>query len=152
MKYLITGDLKDVCKKCKLSVEATGIIIGINCGTCPIRTAVEVKERETGYWWCPQCKEEVIPERVTHQGYHDSCGSRVDWKGPIPSKQSVPAGLVERLREQIKCAISNMDLYRHKFHKGAESKIELTPCLDEVLKCLERCDRICASNTPTPKD
>jgi len=59
MKYLITGDLKDVCKKCKLSVEATGIIIGINCGTCPIRTAVEVKERETGYWWCPQCKEAV---------------------------------------------------------------------------------------------
>ena len=34
---------------------------------------------EKGHWWCPSCKEAVIPQRVTFQENHDTCGHPVEW-------------------------------------------------------------------------
>jgi len=31
------------------------------------------------FWYCKQCKEEVIPENVTFQELHDRCGHPVLW-------------------------------------------------------------------------
>jgi hypothetical protein len=35
-----------------------------------------------GYWYCPNCKEEVSPETVTFQELHDLCGHPVRFIEP----------------------------------------------------------------------
>ena len=54
-----------------------------------------------GYWWCPECEEEVASTRVTFQECHDTCGRHVIWKEPIASRQSaektVPMELLRRI-------------------------------------------------------
>jgi hypothetical protein len=32
-----------------------------------------------GYWWCPNCREEVDSRNVTFQEKHENCGHSVDW-------------------------------------------------------------------------
>lgn len=60
------------------------------CATLPIeawntRSPVESPNQsgavgvEKGHWWCPSCKEAVIPQRVTFQENHDTCGHPVEW-------------------------------------------------------------------------
>lgn len=43
-----------------------------NCNIC--------YEESDGYWWCPECKEEVIACTVTFQELHENCGCAVIWK------------------------------------------------------------------------
>jgi hypothetical protein len=33
--------------------------------------------KDTSYWWCPECMEEVDPHNVTFQEFHDKCGCKV---------------------------------------------------------------------------
>ena len=33
-----------------------------------------------GFWWCNECKEEILPQNVTYQECCDFCGNRVEWK------------------------------------------------------------------------
>lgn len=40
---------------------------------------LEKENQPVGYWFCPNCKEAAIPERVTFEELHDTCGHRVQW-------------------------------------------------------------------------
>lgn len=31
------------------------------------------------HWWCPVCKQAILPQNVTFEEYHDTCGSPVEW-------------------------------------------------------------------------
>jgi hypothetical protein len=47
-----------------------------------------------GQWWCPLCKESPIPQRVTFEENHDTCGHPVEWiefvkQAPKPSQGMV---------------------------------------------------------------
>lgn len=43
-----------------------------------------VRECETnGYWWCPECEEEVDGRNVTFHEEHDKCWRYVEWKEPL---------------------------------------------------------------------
>jgi hypothetical protein len=37
-----------------------------------------------GYWFCPNCREEIGGYNVTYQELHDSCGYPVIWIEPEP--------------------------------------------------------------------
>ena len=50
---------------------------------------------EPGYWWCPECEEEVTSTRVTFQECHDTCGRHVIWKEPIAALRAAQ----ERIKE-----------------------------------------------------
>jgi hypothetical protein len=55
-----------------------------------------------GYWWCPECEEEVASTRVTNQECHDTCGRHVVWKEPIASHQSASEPSAEKaLRDAL---------------------------------------------------
>jgi hypothetical protein len=45
---------------------------------------------EKGYWWCPNCKEEVSSTTVTYQELHDTCGHPAEWIEPVPRYKSKP--------------------------------------------------------------
>lgn len=59
---------------------------------------------ELGYWWCPECEEEVDSHRVTFQECHDTCGRHVIWKEPLAARlaQSPTPSTETRLREIAK--------------------------------------------------
>jgi hypothetical protein len=44
------------------------------------------------YWYCPHCKEELSPSRVTYQELCDTCGHLVEWIEDID---------IDRLRELV---------------------------------------------------
>ena len=39
-----------------------------------------MSETNSGFWWCPECGEEVQPIQVTFSENHELCGQRVIWK------------------------------------------------------------------------
>lgn len=88
-----------------------------------------MNDNKSGFWWCPECKEEVCPERVTYTEHHEDCGQIVIWKeqsqkptapvsitGPdgignatgttIPKQ--APEGLLEELINFYKSSIYNL--------------------------------------------
>lgn len=52
----------------------------------------------TGYWYCPECREEVGGYNVTYQELHDACGRAVIWKDPIKDYET-PEQYKERTGE-----------------------------------------------------
>ena len=46
----------------------------------PVPSTPAKQELAETYWWCPECKEEISPSHVTHQEYHDVCGTHVEAK------------------------------------------------------------------------
>lgn len=36
-------------------------------------------DEPNGYWWCPNCKEEIGAYHVTFQEQHEDCGHPVEW-------------------------------------------------------------------------
>lgn len=45
----------------------------------------EQKEQMSkGFWWCPECKQEVDGTNVTFEEFHDACGTPVEFKDGKP--------------------------------------------------------------------
>lgn len=61
---------------------------------------------EHGYWWCPECLEEVDSSRVTYTECHDSCGREVVWKDPLPP-----------VNEDVR---ARLDQINYRWHSGAK--------------------------------
>ena len=61
---------------------AAGYIAPCNIIPVPSTPAIEKY-----YWWCPTCKEEVDPTRVTFQECHDVCGTHVEALSITPASE-----------------------------------------------------------------
>ncbi len=61
-----------------------------------------------GYWWCPNCKEEIGAYHVTYQEKHESCGHSVEWITP-PTTESVEIGGKSVVEQE--CPYCNSELH-----------------------------------------
>ena len=90
---------------CKLSLDEAAALIqsSFEAWQADEQTALD----EPGYWWCPECEEEVTSTRVTFQECHDTCGWHVIWKEPIAAR---PAPSDEKaLREPLRWFAEQME-------------------------------------------
>jgi hypothetical protein len=65
---------------------------------------------DKGYWWCPECKEELGWYHVTCQEKHETCGTSVIWKeiDAAPESELAPKAVpVEPIGEVWPGGISN---------------------------------------------
>ena len=62
----------------------------LNCVGCDNYPPSPEMVAEKYYWWCPTCECEVGGQNVTHEEFHDACGTHVEAK-PIlkPSPEMV---------------------------------------------------------------
>jgi len=98
---------------------------------------------EKYYWWCPTCKEEVDPSRVTFQECHDVCGTHVEALPVTPA--SVPLSPDELLLTDeeiekipyIKILLSRNEQMVKQFigdEKGIDEAQKSAECVSTALK------------------
>lgn len=110
-----------------------------------------MSDTQEGFWWCPECKEEVGAYHVTNQERHEQCGSSVEYlqdRSLAERNAQLERDLAAALRERDMIAQETIERCAKvcESHVGEDTRSYDGISIEQATKIADDEAHICADN------